>query len=94
MWGRRPIEFPWRCQDVDSTSLEFYQWVLTEEMFGLGISSEKDREKDEKMMEQTPCLPFGIPKCIWRGNGTTDSRRHLQMDIVNDVAMRCGCVKR
>lgn len=53
MWGRRlgPIEFPWRCQDVDSTSLELYLWVLTEEMFGLGISSEKDREKDEKMME-------------------------------------------
>lgn len=44
-----------RCQNVDSTSVELDLWVCSpEELFGLGVSLEKDEEKgmrNDKKME-------------------------------------------
>lgn len=63
MWRRRfgPIEFPGRCVEVDSTSVELDLWVFTEEMSGLGMSLEKDRENDDKLMERCLLSLLGIP---------------------------------
>lgn len=53
--GEGRVVFPWRCQDVDSTSVKLDLWVFsTEEVFGLGVSMERDGEigmGDDKKME-------------------------------------------
>lgn len=49
------VEFPLRCQDANSTSVGLNLWVFgTEEMFGLGVSSERDGERgkgDDRKVE-------------------------------------------
>lgn len=48
MWRRvrGHVEFLWKCQDVDSTSMELDLWVFgTEEMFGPGVSLEEEGER-------------------------------------------------
>lgn len=75
------LELLWRCQDVDSTCGEWNLWVFsTEEMFGLGVTLEKDGERDWEMikggnrdllsLEAAPDL-FG------------EAGRHLQINIIN-----------